>query len=98
MNCSVDLNKPSEIKKIEAMFEKEAITNAKYTLEKLQKAYKSDIIGIGDEIHKQKPKLWKDLKADWDSHFENLEVEIKVEIKINWLGAIRGNLIDKIKK
>jgi len=98
LGCSIDLSKPEEIDKLQSIFEEEAIKNAKVTLEKLQKEFKSDIIGIGEMIHKKNPKVWKSLKEDWDSHFENLEIEVDAKFVIKRTGAIRGQLIDKLLK
>ncbi|SHH58199.1 Ger(x)C family spore germination protein [Clostridium intestinale] len=49
----------------------------------IQKEYKSDIFGFGITLHKNYPKLWKELSDNWEYNFENLEVEVisKVQIK-----------------
>jgi spore germination protein KC len=49
----------------------------------MQKEYKSDIFGFGITLHKDYPKVWKELPGNWEYNFENLEVEVisKVEIK-----------------
>ncbi len=49
----------------------------------IQKEYKSDIFGFGITLHKDYPKLWKELSDNWEYNFENLEVEVisKVQIK-----------------
>lgn len=49
----------------------------------IQKEYKSDIFGFGITLHKDYPKVWKELSDDWEYNFENLEVEVisKVQIK-----------------
>lgn len=49
----------------------------------IQKEYKSDIFGFGITLHKDYPKVWKELSDNWEYNFENLEVEVisKVQIK-----------------
>ncbi|MCM0647863.1 Ger(x)C family spore germination protein [Clostridium swellfunianum] len=41
--------------------------------------YKADIFGFGESIHKSYPKIWKSIKKDWDTIYENLNVIINVE-------------------
>ncbi|WP_238905686.1 Ger(x)C family spore germination protein [Clostridium sp. YIM B02506] len=49
----------------------------------IQKEYKSDIFGFGITLHKDYPKVWKELSGNWEYNFENLEVDVisKVQIK-----------------
>ncbi len=96
--CVLDLCEVDKLDEFAKLFEKAVIENSRYTLNKLQKEYKSDIIGFGDMIHKKEPKLWKKYKQDWDSYFEELEVEIDCKIKINRPGIVRSRTLKEILK
>ncbi len=98
IGCSINLKNMDEVKKLESIFEEEVIENSYYTIEQLQIKYQSDIVGFGEMIHRKEPKIWKALKEDWDSHFENLEVVIDAKVKIRRPGTIRGQIIDEIIK
>jgi spore germination protein KC len=58
------------------------------TLNKVQNEFKTDIFGFGEVIYRKYPKLWKELKDDWDSKFSDLDVYVDVNVKINQLGQI----------
>lgn len=70
----------AEIEKMAGeMLEKELLS----VIEIAQKQYKQDIFGFGQRIHKKLPRVWKNLKPDWDEKFAHLKVTVqsKVEIK-----------------
>lgn len=98
IGCNIDITDDKEIKRLQKIFEEEFVTNAYRTLEKLQKEYKTDIVGFGEEIHRQKPKLWKNLKDDWNKHFETLEVDITSNVKIDKTGKNTNNPLNKYLK
>ncbi len=57
---------------------------------KVQTVYKSDIFGFGDKFHQQHPKIWKNIKEQWDEHyFATATVNVKVRSKIRFGGEIR---------
>jgi spore germination protein KC len=87
------LNDKELIKKIEEMAAKEVENRMKASVKKA-KELNSDIFGIGEEIHKKYPKVWKEIKDDWHKIFK--EIPIKYEVKVNIKGF---NLIgDRIKQ
>lgn len=53
---------------------------------KVQKEYKSDIFGFGAAIKRNNPKLWKQIKNDWNEKFIGLDTEIDVDLKIRTSG------------
>ncbi|MBV1820977.1 Ger(x)C family spore germination protein [Clostridium cochlearium] len=76
----------------------ESIKNNCYLLiEKLEKQYKSDVIGFGRELKKKKPKEWKKISSKWDEIFEFLEVNIFVNIDIKYSGLTDKNIEIKNK-
>ncbi len=68
------------------------IVNGKVTgncmkiLDKAQRELKSDIFGFGENIHKAYPKVWNELKDNWDEEFTKLQVNFSADTKIMDLG------------
>ncbi|MDD2180877.1 MAG: Ger(x)C family spore germination protein [Bacilli bacterium] len=73
-------------KKIEEL-EKIAAKNLKSRIEKvisdIQKEGSYDILRLGNLIYRKDPKLWNELKKDWNNNFSTLDIKIdcKVDIK-----------------
>ncbi len=61
----------------------------------LKKAYEfnTDLLGFGDIIYKQHPEKWKELENNWDQHWNELNVKIKVNSKIREVEMITKPLI-----
>lgn len=98
IECEVDLSKPENIYKLETKVEKEIKGEIEAAIKKCQKDLKSDIFGFGEAIHRADPKAWKELKTNWDNEFENLEVNIKVTVKIRRTGTITKSFQKEAKE
>jgi len=59
-------------------------------ISKVQQEYKTDIFGFGNLIERKKPKLWKEIKENWEEIFVKIDTEINV--KINIKGSALTNL------
>ncbi|NOH16498.1 Ger(x)C family spore germination protein [Clostridium cochlearium] len=81
---------------LKKLSEKLVKNNCHLLIEKLQKQYKSDVIGFGRELKKKKPEEWKKVSSNWDEVFEFLEVNIFVNIDIKYSGLTDKNI--EIKK
>lgn len=46
------------------------------TFNKLQKEFKVDALGLGRHISKYNPKLWDDIKDDWEDIFPDIELSL----------------------
>jgi len=51
-------------------------------IHKVQKEYKADIFGFGEVIHELKPKIWKEIEADWDQQFPDMEIAVTSKVII----------------
>ena len=54
----------------------------KKILVKAQKEYELDSFSIGELVHRKYPKLWKEIKDDWEEIFTELDYTINVNIAI----------------
>jgi spore germination protein len=85
-----DAFKESLIKRAEKATETEIKTLAQKALKKTQKDFKVDVAGFGKQLSIDYPKIWKEVKKDWDRHFSTIPVEIKVNVHIREFGT-RGS-------
>ncbi|WIV12271.1 Ger(x)C family spore germination protein [Proteiniborus sp. MB09-C3] len=59
------------------------------TFNKLQKEFKVDALGLGRNISKYNPKLWDDIKDDWEDIFPDIEFEINVDARLRRIGMTK---------
>lgn len=82
-NCKIN---SSNIEKFSKLTEKKVNEEIKKiltnSLTKLQKELKSDVIGLGERLYKEKYKYWQTVKKDWDNTFTTVKYKIKSKIKI----------------
>lgn len=72
-----------EIEKALAKIVKDEFTS---TIEKLQKDFNADALGILEYLYKFYPKIYKKVEADWDSIFPYLDIEVVVQVNIRRRG------------
>jgi len=51
-------------------------------IKKVQSEYGSDIFGFGNNLYKRNPRLWKEIRSEWDALFQSMDVEVECEILI----------------
>lgn len=56
---------------------------------------RSDIYGIGQELHRRYPKEWKTLEDAWAEIYPTINLEVEVDSKIVFTGKISESLIMK---
>lgn len=81
-----DFTKEEGLKKLKDVAESEIETDVQKLVKKVQKEFKSDIFGFGEEIRAKKPEVWKEVKDNWDQAFMVVEVDVKADIKIDNAG------------
>lgn len=78
--------------KLKKQSEKEIKISCYKVIEKLQKEYKSDAIGFGDILKKRNPNAWKRMEGDWLDIFENIEVNLDINVEIKYNGVTNKNI------
>lgn len=92
-NCKIDLEDDEQIYEIEKKTNKKFKKIINEGIDRVQKDFKSDIIGIGNLIYKKKPKLWESINKDWnDKFFPNINFKVNVSIEINNKGSLEQSL------
>ncbi|WP_169082199.1 Ger(x)C family spore germination protein [Paenibacillus sp. PL91] len=78
-------------KRAEQTAEKEVRRLVKLGLHKIQKEYKTDVVGFGTRLRIQHPKEWKKVKDDWDNEFSRIPITYSVKLTITDTGAKQGH-------
>lgn len=86
----LDLSKVNNMKRLERLLSEEVQTKVEGLLEQLQKNMKSDVLGIGEEIHIEHPYAWKKLKKNWMDTFPDVPVTVDVNFKIKRTGKTQA--------
>ena len=97
-NTPLDVGQPKNLELVTKAMEKSVETQVRKFLSKIQKQYKVDIVGFGQEIYRKEPKQWKTLKDQWDKKFPEAEVSIEVKISIRGSGMAGAPLHLKEKE
>lgn len=85
-NSPLDINLPKNLKLAQKALEKSVENQVRDMLSKIQKRYKIDSVGFGQEIYRSKPKQWKALKEQWGNKFPEVDASIEVKLTISGTG------------
>ncbi|WP_158301997.1 Ger(x)C family spore germination protein [Paenibacillus mesophilus] len=94
VQCNIELTKAENLRKLEELGEKK-LTEIMESAIKKAKKNKADIFGFGDAIEDTDPKSWLKLKQDWDTHFSNLDVTVKVDVQNRRLGTTNNSKLER---
>jgi spore germination protein KC len=86
----MDLSKISSMDYVEGLLSKQVQAEFEKMLSHAQKKLKADILGIGEEVHKAHPYVWKKMKKDWFNIYPNVPVTVKAHIKIERTGKTKA--------
>lgn len=89
---SLDSTDPAQIAALEAKASQMLQSNMQDVIAFVQSQYNADIFGFGNMIYKRDPKLWEQLKPDWDTIFPRLQVEVEAEVHITNTASIQKSL------
>ncbi|MBM7651321.1 hypothetical protein JOC76_000770 [Neobacillus cucumis] len=55
--------------------------------EKMQKDYHVDVVGFGNRLRIEHPKVWEKVKKDWDQTLSEVPIEYNVKLTIMDYGS-----------
>lgn len=70
------------IQQTEKLIEQFLKNEIEKSIKKIQEEGIYDILRFGNKIYKTEPKLWENLKKDWDKKFSTIEVEVNPKVII----------------
>jgi len=88
-NDKEDVFNPQIIEQVQEKVSETIKKEIEDSVNKLQKKYNADAIGMAEYIYKFKPDLWEKVNEDWDEVFPNLDINVIVDTKIRRSGLIR---------
>ncbi|WP_325175850.1 Ger(x)C family spore germination C-terminal domain-containing protein [Paenibacillus profundus] len=56
-------------------------------LHKVQKEYRADVIGLGEQVRIHYPRVWEKIKGDWDDIFADASIRYSVKAKVKEFGT-----------
>jgi len=86
-----DILKPDALAELEKKVGDKIAAIMESVLVKLQKEYRSDILGFGNYLNENHYAVWKSIRDDWDRNrnlFSRCRVNIRADVKIRIVGAI----------
>ncbi|MCK9861200.1 Ger(x)C family spore germination protein [Paenibacillus sp. ATY16] len=91
-NSSLDVSDSAQMAMIKQAVENSVRKQVEQLLLKLQKKYKADSVGFGQEVYKSNPGKWKTLKKEWDAQFQNASITVDVDLTVNGAGMVHSTL------
>lgn len=88
VNSKFDVTTEESKKRINELSEKEITNFCNQVIRKAQKELETDIFGFGEVVHKKYPKLWLQIKENWNNEFSHLTVNVNVNVKTKQLGLL----------
>jgi spore germination protein KC len=82
----VDFTDQENLEKLNRLANEKLIIFCKKTLDKAQHELKTDVFGFGESIHRAYPKVWGELKNNWDDEFTTLQVNFTADMQVMDLG------------
>lgn len=89
----VDFTEKENLDKLNSLANEKMVDSCKKTLDKAQHELKTDIFGFGESIHRAYPKVWNELKNNWDNEFTKLQVNFTVDTIIRDMGENLKSII-----
>lgn len=79
-NSSLNPSKSSDRRIIETKLSDATRHSVEQLIDQVQHQYKTDVFGFGEHIHRRYPQRWKTLKKEWNQHFSELPVSVRVTL------------------
>lgn len=98
VQCEMDFKKAKTIKELENQVERDIKDKMQQSVKTAKETYQSDIFGFGEVIHRKNPEFWQENKKEWDDHFTELPVTIKVKAQIRQTGKRNHSIVNQIRE
>jgi spore germination protein len=76
------------VKRIERMAEKEVNRLVGKVVKKMQHEYKVDVAGFGNQLRIHYPRVWNEVKGEWDKTFSEAKITYETDLSIKDYGMI----------
>lgn len=86
MSNGHEIDSKEDLNNMEKAMNKKVEYNMKKVIDKIQKDFNADILGVYQHLNRYHPKLWNKIKDDWDREFPKIEIEFESDVKIKRRG------------
>ncbi|MFF2089799.1 Ger(x)C family spore germination protein [Paenibacillus sp. NPDC058174] len=93
LRCS-DLKTKQDMERFEQMIKEQVEHQIQHTIRTI-KAKKVDVLGIGNQIYRKNPKLWKQLEPDWTDKLTQMQFQTHVQVHVLSTGMNAGTIFGK---
>ena len=76
------IKEEEERKKLELLASEKLKEKVMQLVSKMQNQLEVDIFGFGEDLRRDKPKLWKKMENNWHENFRNVSVNVSAKISI----------------
>lgn len=101
-SSKMDLTDPKSIYYIEQEVGDRLKQRLESTLDKIQKEFRSDVLGFGTAVYRKYPKEWREkYKENWDEEFPKINIQVDCKVWIPRVGFVTNSLTrreEEIKK
>ncbi|MBM7569456.1 Ger(x)C family spore germination protein [Paenibacillus sacheonensis] len=91
-NTLLDPSNAKDLHIIQDQLGKVANQAVAHLIDKAQKQYKVDFLGIGEHVHRKYPQEWKSLQKDWNATFAKLPITAEVHLRYQDPGQTNSSM------
>ncbi|MBE3586213.1 MAG: Ger(x)C family spore germination protein [Thermoanaerobacter sp.] len=89
-NLQLDLNNPRVISRLEKEVAGVIKGEIMACVTRLQEEYRTDALGFGQAVHRKYPRVWRQVKGEWEDVFATMPVAVEVKTVIRRIGLINN--------
>jgi len=93
-NTSLDLSQSKFVEYVQKQLNEQTAKEYEEIVKEIQKL-ETDVLGLGEAIHRYQPQAWKNIKKDWPTYFANADISIAVSIQLQETGMTGPSMILK---
>ncbi|MDK2880415.1 MAG: spore germination protein [Clostridia bacterium] len=88
---TVDITKRGDVKKMEALINREVERRCRNAVARA-KGLRSDVFGFGDKLHRTHPQVWRKIENRWEETFPYVNVDIQADFSLEHSGLLTRSL------
>ncbi len=88
---TVDITKRGDVKKMEALINREVERRCRNAVARA-KELRSDVFGFGDKLHRTHPQVWRKIENRWEETFPYVNVDIQADFSLEHSGLLTRSL------
>lgn len=95
--CADDLSKPQTYLKYEKFMSHAVSKEVEDTIKQVQKKFKVDIFGFGEDMYRQHPSQFEKVKDNWHEEFTRADVQINTTVMLRRAGIRTKSFLTETK-